>query len=58
MSKSFHIHDPELPYFQGLPQYQGVYDGHSTQEKWARVLNFNPKSHISSFVEEKLNDYL
>lgn len=40
---SFHIHDSELAYFQGLPQYQGVYDGHSTQEKWARVLNFNPE---------------
>ena len=34
---SWHVHDSELPLFVGLPRYEGVWDGHSTEEKYRRV---------------------
>jgi hypothetical protein len=36
---SWHLHDCELNLFSFLPTYNGTWDGHSTQEKWDRVLN-------------------
>jgi hypothetical protein len=35
---SFHIHDRELPWFEGLASYGASWDGHTTEEKYARVL--------------------
>lgn len=36
---SWHIHDSDLGWFEFLGQYKGVWDGHSTEEKYQRVLN-------------------
>lgn len=36
---SWHIHDSELPWFEGLPAYPGEWDGHTTEEKYIRVLS-------------------
>lgn len=34
---SWHFHDREAHLFHGLPEYQGEWDGHSTEEKYRRV---------------------
>ena len=34
---SWHYHDCEADLFVGLPQYEGVWDGHTTGEKYARL---------------------
>lgn len=34
---SFHYHDSQAYLFKGLPQYQGKWDGHTTQEKYERL---------------------
>lgn len=34
---SWHIHDSELYLFEGLPEYKGEYDGHTTDEKYERA---------------------
>lgn len=36
---SWHIHDSDLPMFEFLGQYNGVWDGHTTEEKYSLVLN-------------------
>lgn len=35
---SWHIHDSDLPMFEFLPQYNGTWDCHTTEEKYQRVL--------------------
>jgi hypothetical protein len=35
---SWHIHDSELPWFSFLPHYEKPWDGHTTEEKYQRVL--------------------
>lgn len=35
---SWHIHDSELEWFQFLPEYKGSWDGHTTEQKYQRVL--------------------
>lgn len=35
---SWHIHDDEMVQFASLPEYQGEWDGHSTEEKYRRLL--------------------
>lgn len=39
---SWHFHDSELSLLEGLPKYEGVWDGHSADEKYRRVLSFPP----------------
>ena len=34
---SWHFHDSHAPMFAGLPPYSHVYDGHTTEKKYARV---------------------
>lgn len=34
---SWHIHDSELDLFDGIPPYEGVWDGHTTDEKYRRL---------------------
>lgn len=34
---SWHFHERELPLFSHLPPYEGRWDGHDTEEKYARV---------------------
>jgi len=34
---SWHMHDSHAAFFEGLPQYSGVWDGHDTEEKYRRV---------------------
>jgi hypothetical protein len=34
---SWHFHDSERALLDGLPAYEGSWDGHSTDEKWERV---------------------
>jgi len=40
---SWHIHDSEMAWFAGVPDYTKEYDGHDTEEKYQRVLD--PKIH-------------
>ena len=35
---SFHVHDSERAWFDGLPKYTQPWDGHTTTEKYQRVL--------------------
>lgn len=35
---SWHIHDSEVPLFNFLPVYEGVWDGHTTGEKYERLM--------------------
>ena len=37
---SWHIHDSELPWFAGLPREGQAWDGHTTEEKYQRLLQF------------------
>jgi hypothetical protein len=37
---SWHFHDREAHLFAGLPYYAGTWDGHSTDEKYARMERF------------------
>jgi|SRR5688572_13452150 len=37
---SWHIHDSELPWFSFLPVYSALWDGHTTEEKYDRVLAY------------------
>lgn len=37
---SWHFHVREMPLFKWLPTYNGSYDGHSNEEKYARMLKF------------------
>ena len=34
---SWHLHDSEVALFEGLPPYPGFWDGHTTEEKYARL---------------------
>lgn len=35
---SWHIHDNEMVQFASLPEYKGTWDGHTTEEKYRRLL--------------------
>lgn len=35
---SWHLHDSERHLLDGLPTYEGAWDGHSTEEKYRRLL--------------------
>lgn len=37
---TWHIHDSELPMFEFLPKGENRWDGHTTEEKYQRVLDF------------------
>jgi hypothetical protein len=37
---SWHFHDSEWPLLAGLPRYRGDYDGHSTAEKYRRLMSW------------------
>jgi hypothetical protein len=41
---SWHFHDREADLFAFLPPYDGTYDGHSTEEKYARVMALTVES--------------
>jgi hypothetical protein len=34
---SWHVHDSEMHLFEGLPKYEGTWDGHTTPEKYTRM---------------------
>lgn len=34
---SWHYHDREAYLFEGLPLYEGEWDGHTTEEKYRRI---------------------
>lgn len=34
---SWHFHDSQAHFFNGLPKYQGKWDGHDTSEKYRRL---------------------
>lgn len=36
---SWHFHDRDAYLFEGLPEYQGQWDGHTTQEKYEDIFN-------------------
>jgi hypothetical protein len=35
---SWHYHDSQEHLFKHLPQYEGVWDGHTTEEKYERIV--------------------
>jgi hypothetical protein len=37
---SWHIHDSELAMFNFLPYYHATWDGHTTEEKYRRLLEY------------------
>lgn len=37
---SWHLHISEIENFPGLPEYQGTWDGHTTEEKYDRIKKF------------------
>ena len=37
---SWHIHESELPWFEGIGTYEEKWDGHDTPEKYRRVVQF------------------
>lgn len=39
---SWHIHERELPLFQGLPQFTGEWDGHDNPTKYKRLEEWKP----------------
>lgn len=51
---SWHIHDSELPLFSFLPPYEQPWDGHSTDEKYQRLLasEFSSKSEKRFFPKK------
>lgn len=51
---SWHFHDSHAYLFDGLPQYQGKWDGHTTEEKYARVtaLYAAPQGVRDAVIEE------
>jgi hypothetical protein len=40
---SWHFHDSQAYLFAGLPPYDGVWDGHTTDEKYARLAALTSK---------------
>ena len=34
---SWHFHDRDAPLFSHLPEYEGTWDGHTTEEKYAAI---------------------
>ena len=53
---SWHIHDSELPMFEFLLVYKGQWDGHTTEEKYQRVLAArfnNPQLRTNEIREEQ-----
>jgi hypothetical protein len=50
---SWHYHDSQAHLFEHLPEYQGEYDGHTTEQKYQRIEGYvtpNPKA-WAIFVE-------
>lgn len=39
---SWHFHESELDLLVGIPKYEGEWDGHSTEEKYARLKSLHP----------------
>ena len=39
---SWHVHDSERHLFDGLPAYEGAWDGHDTSEKYRRLAVYRP----------------
>lgn len=46
---SWHIHTRELPLFRKLPPYKGVWDGHTTEQKYARLAALT--GHLLTFTQ-------
>lgn len=44
---SWHYHDSQAYLFDGLPAYSGEWDGHSTTEKYERLLEFTQQKGAS-----------
>ena len=40
---SWHFQESELHLLSGIPKYEGVWDGHSTKEKYQRLDAFRPE---------------
>ena len=38
---SWHFHDSQAHLFDGLPSYEGKWDGHTTEEKYERLSNLD-----------------
>lgn len=58
---SWHFHQDELPLFKDFATYEAPYDGHSTPEKYNRLMAYKPERAIKAKVQqitEELRDEL
>jgi len=60
---SWHVHDRDLPLFDGLPAYLTAWDGHTTEEKYARLAKVvktmaaaRPADEISALAKDMIQD--
>lgn len=49
---SWHVHDRDLPLFEGLPKYLTAWDGHTTAEKYERLARVIAKMSLVRPVDE------
>ena len=52
---SWHFHDSQAHFFEGLPAYEGTWDGHSTEDKYARLATIKAEAELETlrmFVNE------
>ena len=40
---SWHFHDTHVGLLEGLPKYDGTWDGHTTSEKYYRISDLTPE---------------
>lgn len=49
---SWHFHDSQAGLFDGLPPYQGQWDGHTTDEKYARLAALGDAGRVAELEAE------
>lgn len=52
---SWHFHDSHAHLFDGLPAYAGGWDGHSTDEKYARLAALKPVGASAVLTDERID---
>ena len=53
---SWHYHDSQAYLFNALPEYQGVWDGHSTDEKYARLNALTATESTAEAHDQRIRD--
>jgi len=55
---SWHYHDSQAYLFADLPAYKGKWDGHTTEEKYARIARLQPTQEPAGQVKHLSNDVI